>query len=127
MNFNVLVETDTGNQWVAETPFIVMGHELIHFYNRLQGNTDNIPDPNGDYTDPSNGYTYRGGTYYVKDDNGVWQTNTGKIEELRTTGITAYVFWTDKDGVQHVYSVSPGKYSENSLREENEMPDRVQY
>lgn len=127
LNFQVLVKTDSGNQWVPETNYIVMGHEMVHFYNRLQGNTDNIPDPNGNYTDPSNGNTYKGGTYYVQDSNGVWQTNVDKIEELRTTGITSYRFWYDSKGVQNVYSVHPGQYSENSLRQENQMPKRVQY
>ncbi len=129
VNFDVLVKTDSGNQMVPETNFIVMGHELVHFYNRLQGNDDNMPDPNGDFTDPNNKLTYKGGTYYVQDEKGVWQTKVNKIEELRTTGITSYRFWTDSNGVQQVNSVSPGKYSENSLRQEQlvPMPIRVQY
>ena len=129
VNFDILVETENGTQIVQETNYIVMGHELVHFYNRLQGNKDNMPNANGNYVDPSNGYSYRGGVYYYQDENGIWQSDMNKIEELRATGIVSYVFWTDSNGKQQVYSEFPGKYSENSLRQEQSqpMPIRVKY
>jgi len=127
LNFPVLLATDNGNNYYPETNYIVMGHELVHFYNRIQGNTDNMPYSNGNFYDSNNGLYYRGGTYYVKDNNGIWRTVINKVEELRTTGITSYCFWTDSKGIQYVYSETPGKYSENSLRHENGMPLRVMY
>ena len=129
LDFSVLVKTDSGNQWMPETNYIVMGHELVNFYNRTQGNMDNMPDPNGNFKDPNNNYSYKGGTYYVQDENGIWYTEVDKIEELRATGIVSYRFWIDANGVEQVYSVSPGKYSENALRQEQltPLPIRVKY
>ena len=125
IDVNFLVETENGNRYEKGENYIAMGHELCHTYNRFMGNTDNIPDPRGDFTYGI--WNYRGGVYYYRDVNGEWQSELQKIEETRTTGILCYMKYTDKQGRIFMNSVAPGTYNENALREENGLPRRVVY
>ncbi|MCD8181012.1 MAG: M91 family zinc metallopeptidase [Firmicutes bacterium] len=125
VNHDILVDTPTGTEISQQNGYMAMAHELCHVYRRFSGNRYDLTNPKGSYID-SKGDVYLAGTCYYQY-NGVNEVQLHKREELATTGILYYESWYDDNGKEWINSAWPGVYTENAIRAENGLYERVRY
>ncbi|MDL2273412.1 type III secretion system effector protein [Oscillospiraceae bacterium OttesenSCG-928-G22] len=102
-SIELLTENKSGNPSMQTAPaYIVLGHELIHAYYMIKGQSDRLPEE----------YTYT-------DSNGRTIYTYAEAEELLTVGLTSFT--------NPVYTGRARDYTENALREEHGLPKRVAY